>query len=47
MAAEFVMAAEAEQDIDEAYGYYERQRIGLGEEFLSAVDACLQAICPV
>jgi hypothetical protein len=29
------MAPEAEADIAEAYGWYERQRIGLGEDFLS------------
>ena len=32
----------AAADIDEAYRWYERQRVGLGEEFLSAVDAALQ-----
>ena len=45
MAARLFMAEEAEQDIDEAYGYYERQRAGLGEEFMGSVDACIQAIC--
>lgn len=45
MAAELIMALEAEQDIDEAYSYYERQRIGLGEDFLTCVNACIQAIC--
>ena len=45
MAAELVIAPEAEQDLDDAYAWYERQRVGLGEEFLSSVDACIQAIC--
>ncbi|HEY1859413.1 MAG TPA: type II toxin-antitoxin system RelE/ParE family toxin [Gemmataceae bacterium] len=45
MAAELVLAPEAEQDIEEAFGWYERQRAGLGEEFLSNVDACIEAIC--
>jgi plasmid stabilization system protein ParE len=45
MAAELIMAPEAEQDIAEGYAWYERQRAGLGEEFLSCVDACIQGIC--
>jgi plasmid stabilization system protein ParE len=28
-------------DIEEAYRWYERQRVGLGEEFLAAGDAIL------
>jgi len=44
MAAEVRIAPEAAQDIDDAYGWYECQRAGLGEEFLT-VDACVQAIC--
>jgi len=43
MAAELVVASEAEQDIAEAYAWYEGQRVGLGEEFLSCVDACIEA----
>ena len=45
MAAKLVMAEEAEKDLDEAYAWYEARRVGLGEEFLSSVDACIQAIC--
>jgi plasmid stabilization system protein ParE len=45
MAAELILAPEAEQDIAEAYAWYEGQRAGLGEEFLSCVDACIQSIC--
>ena len=32
----------AAADIEDAYRWYERQRVGLGEEFLTAVDAALQ-----
>lgn len=45
MAVELVIASEAAQDIDEAYGWYEGRRTGLGEEFLSCVDGCIQGIC--
>ena len=45
MAAELVIAPEAEQDVTEAYAWYENRRPGLGEEFLSSVDACAEAIC--
>ena len=45
MAAELIFAPGAETDIGEAFGWYENQRAGLGEEFLSCVDACIQKIC--
>ena len=45
MAAELIIAPEAQQDVDEAYAWYEDRRPGLGEEFLGCVDACIQAIC--
>jgi plasmid stabilization system protein ParE len=44
MAAELVVAPEAELDIAEAYVWYESRRVGLGEEFLSAVDASIERI---
>jgi plasmid stabilization system protein ParE len=44
MDAELIFAPEVEHDLAEAYAWYEGQRAGLGEEFLSCVDACLQAI---
>ncbi len=44
MAAELIIAPEAEQDMAEAYAWYEGRRAGLGEDFLSCVDACIQAI---
>ncbi|HYV39440.1 MAG TPA: type II toxin-antitoxin system RelE/ParE family toxin [Gemmataceae bacterium] len=43
MAAKLIIAEEAEGDLDEAYAWYERQRPGLGEDFLRCVDACLQS----
>lgn len=45
MVAELIIAPEAQQDVDEAYYWYEERRPGLGEEFLGCVDACIQAIC--
>jgi plasmid stabilization system protein ParE len=44
MPAELVLAQEAESDVVGAYGWYEGRRAGLGEEFLSSVDACLESI---
>ncbi len=44
MAADLVIASEAERDTFAAYAWYEAQRAGLGEEFLSCVDACVQGI---
>ncbi len=44
MAAELIIAPEAAADLDVAYAWYEAQRVGLGEDFLSRVDACIQAI---
>src|SRR5215212_6245025 len=45
MSAELVLATEAELDISGAYDWYEQRRVGLGEEFLSCVDACVQQVC--
>jgi len=44
MAADLIIAPEAEQDLAEAYAWYEGRRVGLGEELLSCVDACIEAI---
>jgi plasmid stabilization system protein ParE len=44
MPVELVIAPEAELDIAEAYIWYEGRRAGLGEEFLTSVDACLESI---
>jgi plasmid stabilization system protein ParE len=35
---------EAEDDSYQGYAWYESRRIGLGREFITAVDACLQSI---
>jgi toxin ParE1/3/4 len=45
MTVELVLAAEVEQDLSEAYDWYEKRRHGLGEDFLSCVDASIQHIC--
>jgi plasmid stabilization system protein ParE len=45
MASELIFAPEAEQDLAEAYAWYEAQRAGLGEEFMRCIDARIQAIC--
>ena len=45
MAVELIITQEAERDIAEAYAWYEEQRIGLGEEFLASVDACVLLVC--
>ena len=45
MAAELIIAPEVEKDLAEAYAWYEARRVGLGEEFLGCVDACMAAIC--
>lgn len=44
MTAELIIAPEAQQDVDEAYNWYEDRRPGLGKEFLGCADACIQAI---
>jgi len=45
MAVELIFAPEVEQDLREAFDWYQERRPGLGEEFLTCVDACIQAIC--
>jgi plasmid stabilization system protein ParE len=44
MAIDLTLAPEVEFDITEGYLWYERRRVGLGEEFLSSVEACLERI---
>jgi len=44
MAAELIIAPEAEQDVADAYAWYESRRSGLGEEILTCVDARIEAI---
>lgn len=44
MGVELLLAPEAEHDISDAYDWYEQRRVGLGEEFLSCVEICLQIV---
>jgi len=44
MVADLVMSDAAEDDVSEAYAYYERQRLGLGEDFLEGVDFCIESV---
>ena len=44
MAARLFLTLEADQDIAEAYKWYEDRRLGLGEEFLRSVEGCLHTI---
>jgi hypothetical protein len=44
MAAELIFAPEVDQDLAEAYLWYESQRAGLGAEFLTCAEACIEAI---
>ena len=41
MAIELIFVPEVEQDIGEAYAWYESHRHGLGEEFLGCVEGTL------
>ncbi len=45
MVARLIIAPEAEQDVVDAYAWYEDRQSGLGEELLSCVDACIELIC--
>jgi plasmid stabilization system protein ParE len=38
------LSQEAENDMLEAYTWYEQQRVGLGEEFLESLDKACQSI---
>ena len=44
MIENLVLLPQAEQDIAEAYAWYEERQRGLGEEFLRCIDACLASI---
>ncbi len=39
-----VFLQKAEEDVTQAYAWYEKQESGLGEEFLRCVDAAIQFI---
>ncbi len=40
----FIIRPEAENDLEAAYDWYERQKEGLGKEFLRCVDAAVSLI---
>ena len=44
MALPVVYRREVGRDLAGAYGWYEEQRAGLGEEFIAAVDATFDAV---
>lgn len=44
MAHSLILAPEAETDVQEAYGWYEERRRGLGDDSLSCLEACLTGI---
>lgn len=44
MAVELRLAPEAQEDIEDAYAWYESRSLGLGESFLSRLDACIQTV---
>lgn len=44
MTRKFVLRARAEQDIQSAFQWYEAQRAGLGDEYLTALRERLEAI---
>ena len=44
MAKSLIILPETEQDITEAYDWYQERELGLGEEFLRCVDASIQTI---
>jgi plasmid stabilization system protein ParE len=44
MAVKLLLAPEVEQDIADAYAWYEQRQPGLGEEFLGSVETALDVI---
>ncbi len=44
MPAELRFTQPAQQDVAQAYAWYEDQRTGLGEDFLQRLEACLVAV---
>ncbi len=44
MRCDLIFTVKAEMDLNPAYDWYESRRVGLDEEFLSTVEACLEAI---
>lgn len=44
MLKNLIVLPEAEADVAKAYFWYEEQELGLGEEFLHRIEACIQLI---
>lgn len=44
MNIDLIVTDEAERDITEAFSWYEERRAGLGEDFLSCLDASIQGL---
>lgn len=44
MSYELIIRPEAELDIQNAFEWYEAQSLGLGSQFVRAVDTCLSSI---
>lgn len=44
MTRKVIIRAEAEAEVQAAFDWYEEQSVGLGFEFLRAIDACLSSV---
>jgi plasmid stabilization system protein ParE len=44
VAANLIFAPDVVADLSDAYDWYETQRIGLGDDFLQRIDACVQGV---
>ncbi len=44
MASKLIITPEVEQDLADTSAWYKSRRAGLGEEFLSCVEACISTI---
>jgi hypothetical protein len=44
-ASHVILAPEAAEDVLVAYAWYESRGVGLGEDFLYALDAAMDTIC--
>jgi len=44
MVDNFILAPEVKQDLSDAYRWYESQRTGLGEDFLSRIELCFESL---
>lgn len=44
MGVRFIVTVDAQQDLTDAYDWYESRRTGLGEDFLACIDACFARI---